>query len=59
MLELEAYFRGVIADLESQQTALFRNELIPALADENIHILRYQDLPARDRRIVHEWYRET
>jgi len=52
-----AAIRGVIAELECQQTALFRNELIPALADEGIHILRYQDLPARDRKVVHEWYR--
>ncbi len=52
-----AAIRGLVTNLQSQQVALFRNSLLPALAAEDIHVLRFGDLPARDREAVYEWYR--
>lgn len=52
-----AAIRGLVTNLQSQLVALYRNSLLPALAAEDIHILRFDDLPARDREAVYEWYR--
>jgi polyphosphate kinase len=52
-----AAIRGMVINLQAQQVALYRNEILPALAAEDIHVLRLRDLSPRDQAAVYEWYR--
>lgn len=52
-----AAIRGLVCELQQQQTAIFRNEVVPALASEGIELLRANELPEREREALREWYR--
>ncbi|MEK6701983.1 MAG: polyphosphate kinase 1 [Planctomycetota bacterium] len=52
-----ASIRGLVCQLQQQQVGIFRSELIPALAEQDIHVLRYTDLSSKDRDWVNDWYR--
>jgi polyphosphate kinase len=52
-----AAIRGMVTNLQAQQVALYRNEILPALAAQDIHVLRLGDLPPRDQSAVYDWYR--
>ena len=49
--------RDSVADLLEMETKIYREQLLPALAQADIHILGYKDLAAKDRRWVDDWYR--
>jgi polyphosphate kinase len=52
-----AAIRGMVTNLQAQQVALYRNEILPALAAEDIHVVRFDQLSPRDKDAVYEWYR--
>jgi polyphosphate kinase len=50
--------REEVAALTREQTALFEDQLAPALAKEGVHFLRYADLSARERDTVRAWFHQ-
>jgi polyphosphate kinase len=48
--------RSVVQDLYLQQAQCFEGEIMPALAEHGIHLLRYQDLGAAERQAIDIWY---
>src|SRR5206468_1732248 len=48
--------RSLVAELISTQAGCYEKEILPALAARGIHLLRYDQLTARERRSVDRWY---
>ncbi len=55
--ELLADVRAAVVSLQDEQFRIYSQELIPALAKADIHVLRYQDLVAKERAWVSEAFR--
>ena len=48
--------RSLVCELIAQQAACFEGDIQPALAARGIHVLRYDQLTAPERRSVDRWY---
>lgn len=48
--------RSMVVDLQEERERLY-SALLPELAKQQIQILRYADLPEKDKAAVDEWYR--
>ena len=53
---LNAIHEAVVA-LQHEQARLVHNVLLPALAEQGIHILTWNELSEKDRASAHEWYK--
>ncbi len=51
--------RSVVIDLQEAQARCYETDVLPALAAAGIHILRYADLTADERREMDDWYRQN
>ncbi len=49
--------RGVVTELCHQQQTIYVESIRPALERAGVSILRYADLPGKDRKWAEEWYR--
>ena len=49
--------RSIVLELNEIQQATFRNEIVPALNAESIHLVGWNDLSGEQRSNAQEWYR--
>lgn len=54
--ELLAAIREVVNELQLEQARVYEKELIPALAAADIHVARYLDLSAKERRWADDYF---
>ncbi len=54
-----AAIRGVATELEQRQTEVYTRKILPELARNAIHIVRYADLSPEQREWADEWYRQN
>jgi polyphosphate kinase len=52
-----AEIRAKVIELQEREARIFREQLMPELARQEIHILTYKDLSAKERRQLDDWYR--
>jgi polyphosphate kinase len=50
--------RSVVQNLYSEQARCFETEIVPALAEHGVHLLRYEDLSAVERQTIDRWYQQ-
>jgi polyphosphate kinase len=48
--------RSVVQDLFNEQSRCFESDIVPALAEHGIHLMRYANLPGPERKAIDEWY---
>lgn len=48
--------RSVVQDLFSEQAKCYHDDVLPALAEHGIHILRYAELSGAERKAIDTWY---
>jgi polyphosphate kinase len=56
--QLEA-IRSSVIEIMDEANACFRNELIPMLDEQDIHVLRYEELDERQREKADEYFQEV
>lgn len=49
--------RSVVTDLQAEQARCYEQEILPALREHGIYILRYADLTDAERAAIDRWYR--
>lgn len=52
-------FRSVVSDLQAQQSACFKNEIRPALAEEGIRLLPWEELDEEQRKEAAAYFRKN
>ena len=57
--ELLADIRGLVWVLQMEQARVYESEIMPALAEAGIRIVRYQDLGTRERAALDEHFRAS
>jgi len=51
--------RAAVARLQADQSEIHLGHVLPALEKADIHVVRYNDLPAKDRAWADDWYRQN
>lgn len=51
--------RKVAIDLQSEQAIIYTQHILPDLAKQGIHILRWNELSKADREWIERWYRDN
>lgn len=57
--ELLGAVRGLIAELQTEQARIYEQDLVPALAAADIHLVNYTDLSAKERRWADDYFRAS
>jgi len=48
--------RSVVTDLITEQARCYEQDLVPALAEAGVHVLRYAELAPDERTAINHWY---
>jgi polyphosphate kinase len=48
--------RSVVTDMFAEQSRCYQQEIVPRLAESGVHLLRYEELSERERKVIDGWY---